>query len=64
MWIQIQSNIERLRAAWCYFMHASVRWPIHGWYECGTCGRRYPVPWHRNAPVHGQLRAKSTAALA
>jgi hypothetical protein len=20
-------------------------WPIHGHYECRTCGRQYPVPW-------------------
>jgi hypothetical protein len=20
-------------------------WPIHGEYQCRTCGRRYPVPW-------------------
>jgi hypothetical protein len=30
---------------WCHFMHASPRWPIHGQYECGVCGRRFLVPW-------------------
>jgi len=20
-------------------------WPVHGEYQCRTCGRRYPVPW-------------------
>jgi hypothetical protein len=26
-------------------MHDSPMWPIHGEYECRTCGRRYPVLW-------------------
>jgi hypothetical protein len=26
-------------------MHESVMWPIHGRYECRTCGRSYPVLW-------------------
>src|SRR5947209_1471544 len=30
---------------WCNFMHDSPSWPIHGQYQCRTCGRRYPVPW-------------------
>jgi hypothetical protein len=30
---------------WCDLMHTSPRWPIHGHYECGVCGRRFPVPW-------------------
>lgn len=28
-------------ALWCSLMHNSVTWPIHGYYECRTCGRRY-----------------------
>jgi hypothetical protein len=53
----------RFGALWCSLMHDSARWPIHGQYECRTCGRRYAVPWaepqrtvaagHRNAPVRG-----------
>jgi hypothetical protein len=38
-------QINRLGDLWCTFMHASPMWPIHGQYECGTCGRRHPVPW-------------------
>jgi len=49
MWKRIQSQIEWLGVMWCQFMHASVRWPIYGSYECGTCHRRYPVPWHQTA---------------
>jgi hypothetical protein len=30
---------------WCSLMHDSPRWPVHGHYECGVCGRRYRVPW-------------------
>ena len=30
---------------WCSLMHDSPRWPIHGQYECGVCGRQYRVPW-------------------
>jgi hypothetical protein len=29
----------------CVFMHDSPMWPIHGQYQCRTCGRHYPVPW-------------------
>lgn len=32
-------------AAWCSLMHNCPRWPIHGRYDCGICGRRYRVPW-------------------
>jgi len=34
---------------WCNVMHASPMWPIHGHYECRTCGRRYPA--FAEAPV-------------
>ena len=44
---QIRLGIEWLGAWWCKLMHASVRWPIHGRYECATCGRRYRVPWQQ-----------------
>jgi hypothetical protein len=32
-----------LGAIWCGLMHDSVMWPIHGKYQCRTCGRRYPA---------------------
>jgi hypothetical protein len=52
----IRQNINQASAAcqtagwkfgtlWCDFMHDSPMWPIHGEYECRTCGRRCPVPW-------------------
>ncbi|MBZ5619751.1 MAG: hypothetical protein LAQ69_13655 [Acidobacteriia bacterium] len=35
----------KLGGRWCVLMHNSPMWPIHGEYQCRTCGRRYPVPW-------------------
>ena len=35
----------KLGAAWCLAMHDAAMWPIHGEYECRTCGRHFPVPW-------------------
>jgi hypothetical protein len=37
---ELQSNVGTL---WCSLMHESVMWPVHGEYECRTCGRRYPA---------------------
>lgn len=34
---------SRMGAAWCRMSHASVMWPLHGEYQCRTCGRRYPA---------------------
>ena len=38
-------------ALWCLLMHDSPRWPIHGHYECGVCGRQYRVSWSENEPT-------------
>jgi hypothetical protein len=32
---------SNLGTAWCSLMHDSVTWPVHGHYECRTCGRHY-----------------------
>ncbi len=29
---------------WCILMHHAPMWPIHGYYRCRTCGRRFPFP--------------------
>jgi len=42
---QDAGQIDRWGDLWCTLMHTSPMWPIHGHYECGTCGRRHPVPW-------------------
>lgn len=31
--------------AWCNVMHPDPTWPIHGYYRCPKCNRKYPVPW-------------------
>jgi len=35
----------RLADLWCKLLHRAPMWPSHGWYECRTCWRRYPVCW-------------------
>jgi hypothetical protein len=43
-----QAAAGRARTFWCDLMHDSPMWPIHGQYECRTCGRHYLVPWAGN----------------
>jgi hypothetical protein len=43
-----QRATGKLGMLWCDLMHDSPMWPIHGRYECRTCGRRYAVPWADN----------------
>jgi hypothetical protein len=40
MFRNLRSN---LGTAWCTLMHDAVMWPVHGAYECRTCGRHYPA---------------------
>lgn len=40
MFEQIRSTIGTL---WCTLFHDSPMWPVHGHYECRTCGRQYPA---------------------
>jgi len=40
MFSPLQSRIDTV---WCSLMHESIMWPVHGHYECRTCGRRYPA---------------------
>ena len=37
--------VDLLGVFWCRHFHDSVMWPIHGEYECRSCGRRHSVPW-------------------
>jgi hypothetical protein len=39
------SRSRQIGELWCGLMHSSPMWPIHGHYECRTCGRRYAVAW-------------------
>ncbi len=34
---------EKIGAIWCSLAHESPMWPLHGHYECRTCGRRFPA---------------------
>jgi hypothetical protein len=40
MWKELQ---WRIGTAWCIATHKSVMWPVHGHFQCRTCGRRYPA---------------------
>jgi hypothetical protein len=59
MFARLQSKIG---AAWCSLTHESLMWPVHGYYRCRTCGRRYPA--FADALVAGRPReTKSLASL-
>ena len=36
-----QSARRKIGTLWCDLMHDSPMWPIHGQYQCRTCGRQY-----------------------
>ena len=36
---------------WCKLMHPAPMTPIHGYYRCPSCLRKYPVPWAGNGRV-------------
>lgn len=40
MFTDLQSRIGTL---WCSLAHESVMWPVHGEFECRSCGRHYPA---------------------
>jgi len=42
---KLRIQVERLQVWWCRMQHVSLRWPIHGQYQCAICHRRYPVAW-------------------
>jgi hypothetical protein len=68
-WIQRTFHPKgEIGVLWCSVMHDSLRWPIHGRYECGVCGRQYRVPWEdestgaargRRSPLPSAVRAIS-----
>jgi hypothetical protein len=38
---------------WCSLVHQAPMWPIHGHYECRTCGRLHRVPWVTRNRIDG-----------
>ena len=54
----------RMGAAWCRMSHGSLMWPVHGEYQCRTCGRRYPAfPETPRAYQINQAGLKSAVSL-
>jgi hypothetical protein len=58
-----QTASEKFGALWCDMMHDSPMWPIHGQYECRTCGRRYTVPWEDTRPTVARVTRQSRPAV-
>jgi hypothetical protein len=60
---------DTLGSLWCSLAHEAPMWPIHGHYECRTCGRLHRVPWadaqadRVPAGIRGKLRPFSPNAL-
>ena len=48
---------------WCNLTHSSPMWPIHGKYECGICGRHYPVPWEEHTRIDASGQAAAVARV-
>jgi hypothetical protein len=48
---------RKLGTRWCDLMHDSPMWPIHGKYQCSTCGRHHLVPWATDRTVRAPLIA-------
>jgi len=40
----------RVGTLWCKLLHNEPMWPIHGYYECRTCGRYFPAGWEQPPP--------------
>lgn len=55
---------DTLRSRWCRVMHDAPMWPIHGHYQCGVCGTRFPVPWEKQAAPVVQAAAMTPARQA
>jgi uncharacterized protein YbaR (Trm112 family) len=59
MFTNLQSRIGTL---WCSLTHESVMWPVHGEFQCRSCGRHYPA--FAEAPIgssEGETAVSRTA---
>jgi hypothetical protein len=41
----MEALINRFSQLWCEIAHNAPMWPMHGRYECRTCGRQHKVEW-------------------
>jgi len=48
----------RIADLWCRLMHTEPMWPLHGQYECRTCGRRYRVCWEEPSRATPRVNAR------
>jgi hypothetical protein len=55
--------MARIGNFWCKLMHDEPMWPMHGWYECRTCGRQHRA-WRneRAKPEARSLRQRDRRA--
>jgi hypothetical protein len=60
-----QTTAGKAGRSWCGLMHDSPMWPIHGQYQCATCGRHYSVPWAGDAfpPASAKLTEIGAAQI-
>lgn len=58
MFRELRSTIGTV---WCSLAHESLMWPVHGQYQCRTCGRRYPA--FPNAPIAGRRKQAVSSAV-
>jgi hypothetical protein len=59
----MEAMINRVNRIWCEIMHNAPMWPMHGQYECRTCGRHYNVEW-AGEPAHAPTAPIATWKLA
>jgi hypothetical protein len=62
---------SKVGTVWCSLTHESLMWPVHGRYECRTCGRRYPAfaeapvaNWTKRAALNPAVSLALVMALA
>jgi hypothetical protein len=55
----MEAMMTRITDAWCSLMHESPMWPIHGHYQCRTCGREYPVLWESDSAPEANPRLRT-----
>lgn len=54
----LMQGIDAAGRLWCNVMHEDITWPIHGYYRCRRCHRKYPVPWE-NAPQSRESKERA-----